>query len=60
MIVLEELGRRKEYALGLGTLSFPSNVDFEPKSSKVREYEINFCSDCIAIWEGKGTVVNIQ
>jgi len=60
VVVLEELGRRKEYALGLGTLSFLSNMDFEPKSSKVGEYEIDFCSECIAIWDVKGTVIDIQ
>ena len=50
----EEMGMRKEY------LSFPSNVNFKPESSKVEVYEIYSRSECIAIWEGKGTIINIQ
>jgi hypothetical protein len=50
VLVIEELGRRKEYTLGLGTLSFPSKVDFESESSKVGVCdEIDSCSECVAI-----------
>ena len=59
-VVVEKLWRRKEYTLGHGTLSFLSNVDFELQSSKVGVYEIDSCDVCIAIWEGKGTVGDIQ
>jgi hypothetical protein len=60
VVVIEELGRRKEYTLGVETLSSPSNVDFKPESSNVGVYEIYSLSECIAIWEVKGTVINIQ
>jgi hypothetical protein len=48
-----------EYTFSLGTLFSPSDVDFEPKSSKVGVDKVDSHNECIAIREGKGTVVNV-
>jgi hypothetical protein len=48
-----------KYTFSLGTLPLPSDVDFEFKSSKVGVDKVDSCDKCIAIWEEKGTAVNI-
>jgi hypothetical protein len=59
ILAIEKLGGGKEYTFGLGTLFAPSDVDFEPKSSKVRVDKVDSHNECIAIRKGKGTVVNV-
>ncbi len=48
-----------EYTFGLGTLFFPSDVDFKSESSKAGVDEVDSHDECIAIREWKGTVVEV-
>jgi hypothetical protein len=58
IIVIEKSGGG-EYTFSLGTLFSPSDVDFEPKLSKVGVDKVDSHNECVAIQEKKGTVVNV-